>query len=61
MELNAGAIITLLTLIFFSKFLAAPCGMGDPSSLTRDRTHAPCIGSRVPAIRLPGKSLDSDL
>ena len=61
MQLNVGAILTLLTLIFSPKFLAAPCGMGDPSSLTRDRTHASCIGSRVPTIRLPGKSLDSDL
>ena len=26
-------------------FLAALCSMGDPSSPTRDRTHAPCIGS----------------
>ena len=26
-------------------FLAALCGMWDPSSLTRDQTLAPCIGS----------------
>ena len=25
--------------------LAAPCGMRDPSSPSRDRTHAPCIWS----------------
>ena len=61
MQLNVGAILTLLALIFFLKFLAAPCGMGDPSSLTRDRTYAPCIGSRVPTMRPPGKYLASDL
>ena len=26
-------------------FLATLCGMQDPSSPTRDRTHAPCRGS----------------
>ena len=30
---------------FFFFFLALPHGMWDLSSLTRDRTHAPCIGS----------------
>ena len=24
-----------------------PCGMWDLSSLTRDRTHVPCIGRRI--------------
>ena len=33
-----------LIIIFLKKFLAVPCGMWDLSSLTRDRTHAPCIG-----------------
>ena len=32
-------------LSFFLSFLAAPLGIWDLSSLTRDRTHAPCIGS----------------
>ena len=30
---------------FFFFFLTTPCGMWDLSSLTRDRTCAPCIGS----------------
>ena len=30
---------------FFLKFLAIPPGMWDPSSLTRDQTDVPCIGS----------------
>ena len=34
----------LLNLLFF--FLTAPWGMQDPSSLTRDWTHAPCIESK---------------
>ena len=29
--------------LFF--FLAAQCGMQDLSSLTRDQTHAPCMGN----------------
>ena len=32
-------------------------GMRDLNSLTRDRTHAPCTGSRVLTTGLPGKSL----
>ena len=31
--------------IFFFFFLAALCSMWDLSSLTRDQTQAPCIGS----------------
>ena len=34
----------LLSLFFFF-FLAVPCGMWDLSSLTRDQTCAPCMGS----------------
>ena len=35
-----------LFFFFFSfLFLAAPCGMRDLSSPTRDRTRVPCIGS----------------
>ena len=32
-------------ILFFFFFLAMPHGMWDLSSPTRDRTHAPCIGS----------------
>ena len=31
--------------LFLGVFLAVPRGMQDPSSLTRDQTHAPCSGS----------------
>ena len=31
--------------VLFFSFLAVPRGMWDLSPLTRDRTHAPCIGS----------------
>ena len=31
--------------LFFFFFLAVLCSMQDFSSLTRDRTHAPCIGN----------------
>ena len=37
-------------------FLAVPCGMQDLSSLTRDQTHAPSIGSTVSATGPLGKS-----
>ena len=33
------------SLLFFWVFLAMPCSMRDLSSLTRDQTCAPCIGS----------------
>ena len=36
---------TFRYIFFFFFFLAAPHGMWDLSSLTRDRTHAPCSGS----------------
>ena len=39
----------------FFFFLAMPGGMWNPSSLTRDRTHTPCIGSRRSCIGPPGK------
>ena len=32
-------------ILLLSLWGAAPCGMQDLSSLTRDRTHAPCSGS----------------
>ena len=35
----------LIILFYFIAFLAAWHGMRDLSSPTRDRTHAPCIGS----------------
>ena len=31
--------------LHFFSFLVIPCGIWDLSSLTRDETHAPCIGS----------------
>ena len=31
--------------IYLKNFFAMPCGMGDLSFHTRDRTSAPCIGS----------------
>ena len=37
--------VILKVYFFKKKFLATPCGRWDPSSLTRDPTHAPCIGS----------------
>ena len=37
-------------------FLAMLHGMWDLSSLTRDQTHVPCIGSTVLTTELPGKS-----
>ena len=38
--------LILLNLCFFYfNFLAVPLGIQDLSSLTRDRSHAPCIGS----------------
>ena len=40
-----------------SFFFATSRGMKDLSSLTRARTHASCIGSRVFTTRPPGKSL----
>ena len=44
-----GFIIQYHSFLFFflilKKFLATPRGMWDLSSLTRDRNHAPCIGS----------------
>ena len=33
-----------LPFFFLKKMLAAPSGMWDPSSPTRDQTHVPCIG-----------------
>ena len=39
---------TSLLKFFFFYFLAAPHGMQDLSSPTRDRTHAPCSGSAEP-------------
>ena len=33
------------SLFFFFNFLATPCGMWNLTSLTKDRTHAPCSGS----------------
>ena len=38
----------------FFFFLAASCGMRDPSALTRNQKRAPCIGSRVSATGPPG-------
>ena len=55
-----GVLSPLLTnplLFSFSFFRAAPCGMRDLSSPTRDRTHAPCSGSAVLTTGPPGKSL----
>ena len=40
----------------FFFFLAAPHGMWDLSSQTRDRTRAPCSGSTVLTTGPPGKS-----
>ena len=40
----------------FFFFFASPNGMQDLSSLTRDWTCAPCIGSTVLTTELPGKS-----
>ena len=36
---------SFFSFLFIFYFLAAPWGMQDPSSPTRDRTHAPCSGS----------------
>ena len=38
-------------------YLAVPGGIWDLSSLTRDQTHTPCIGSAILTTRPPGKSL----
>ena len=40
----------------FIYLLAVPCRVWGLSSLTRDGTHAPCIGSRVLTTGLPDKS-----
>ena len=37
-------------------FLTVPHGMWDPSSLTRDWNHTPCVGSAVLTTGSPGKS-----
>ena len=42
----------------FLSFLAVPHGMWDLSSLTRDPTHIPCIGSAVLTTGPPRKSLE---
>ena len=49
---------TLLFLLLFKKiFLAVSCGMWNLSSLTRDWTSGPCIGSaRILTTGPPGKS-----
>ena len=41
---NVHGVATTALLKLFS-FLATLCGMWDLSSLTRNETHAPCIGS----------------
>ena len=41
---------------YFIFFLAAPCGMWDLSSQTRDQTCAPCSGRAESTTGLPGKS-----
>ena len=54
-EKRTGSPEIYLTFFFF--FLATSRLMRHCSSLTRDRTHAPCSGSRVLTTRPPGKSL----
>ena len=48
-------LFTFINIFFF--FLAAPTGMWDLGSPTRDRTCAPCSGSTFLATGPPGKSL----
>ena len=48
--------LEIVFVFFFLNLLASLCGVWDLSSLTRDRTHAPCIGNRVLITGLTGKS-----
>ena len=52
-------VLSLFFVCLFFNFLATPHGMWDLSSPTRDRTHDPCIGSRVLTTGPVGKSLPS--
>ena len=45
-----------ILLAYHGLVLALLCGMWDLSSLTRDQSHTPCIGSRVLITGLPRKS-----